>query len=112
MLMTVQEIEDHVTKIILSGKLDINGSLEIDKDFMDTIKSKKYVIVDMAEVSFIMSLGMRTLVSGAKEVAKNSGKLVICNPQSNVEDALRESSIDTLLPIVDSNTDLKKLFGL
>ena len=111
MLMNVQETEDKITKIILSGRLDINGSLEIDKDFMDVIKVKKDVVVDMSEVTFIMSLGMRTLVSGAKEAAKNGGKLVIYNPQANVEDALIESSLDTILPIINSNTDLKKLFG-
>jgi anti-sigma B factor antagonist len=110
-LMKVQETEDQITKIILSGRLDINGSLEIDKDFMDAIKAKKDVVVDMSEVTFIMSLGMRTLVSGAKEVAKNGGKLVISSPQANVEDALRESSLDTILPIISSNTDLKKFFG-
>lgn len=54
----------------------------------------------MSEVSFLASLGIRTLITAAKTVSSNGGKLVLLSPQPNVEKVLRESRVDTVLPII------------
>jgi anti-sigma B factor antagonist len=53
----------------------------------------------MSRVSFIASMGMRTLVSGAKATRSKGGRMVLLFPAEIVEKALRTASIDTLIPI-------------
>jgi anti-anti-sigma factor len=62
-------------------------------------------------VSFIASLAIRTLITGAKATANNRGKMVLLSPQPNVEMVLRTSHVDTVMPIVSDMTSIEKIFG-
>jgi anti-anti-sigma factor len=50
-------------------------------------------------VSFLASIGLRTLVMGAKAIANKGGRMVLVGPQEGVEKVLKSSSIDTIIPI-------------
>ena len=80
MELTTAEIGNEITKISLSGRLDIDGALKIDGPFMDIVKEKKFVAVDLSDVGFLASLGMRTLVSGAKASWEHGGRMVLLKP--------------------------------
>src|SRR5215467_14579825 len=112
MNLYVAELDNGITKVSLSGRLDIDGALKIDKEFTAIAEKKKRVLVDLAGVTFIASLGIRTLITGAKAASNNGGKLVLLNPQPNVERLLRTSYIDTVLPIISDATDLEAVFGV
>jgi len=112
MNLVVSELANGVTKVSLEGRLDVDGALKIDSEFNKIAEENKNVLVDLANVTFIASLGIRTLITGAKATANNGGKLVLLNPQSNVEKVLRTSHIDTVLPIISDATDLEAVFGV
>jgi anti-sigma B factor antagonist len=112
MQLTTADIGNEITKITLSGRLDIDGALKIDDAFMDIVKQKKFLAVDLSDVSFLASLGMRTLVSGAKASWENGGRLVLLTPQENVEKALRAAAINTIIPIVRDMSQAEREFGL
>jgi anti-anti-sigma factor len=88
-----------VTKIILDGQLDIQGALAIDLRFNVLTGSHKAVVVDLSAVGFIASIGIRTLLTGAKTVQSKGGKLVLFNPTAAVEKVLKVTGVDTLMPI-------------
>jgi anti-anti-sigma factor len=92
--------------------LDVDGALKVDSEFTRIAEERKNLLVDVSNVPFIASLGIRTLITGAKVTANNGGKLVLLNPQSNVEKVLRTSHIDTVLPIISDATDLEAVFGV
>lgn len=112
MKVETAELDNGVLKILLSGRLDVDGALAIDEDFRNAVAGKKHVVVDLADVDYLASLGIRTLVVGAKMAANVGGKLVVLAPQRNVEKVLRESNIDTLIPIVRDTADVDLVFGL
>lgn len=112
MKVETAELDNGVLKILLSGRLDVDGALAIDEDFRNAVTGKKHVVVDLADVDYLASLGIRTLVVGAKMAANVGGKLVVLAPQRNVEKVLRESNIDTLIPIVRDTADVDLVFGL
>src|SRR6516225_808214 len=88
MKLDVSVMENGITKVSLSGRLDIEGALKIDSEFNKIAEEKKNVLVDLSEVTFIASLGIRTLITGAKATAKGRGKMVLLSPQPNVEKVL------------------------
>jgi anti-anti-sigma factor len=80
MQLHVASIENGVTKVSLSGRLDVEGALKIDNEFTEIATQNKNVLVDLSDVPFIASLGIRTLVVGAKAAANNGGKMVSFEP--------------------------------
>lgn len=100
MRFEVVEDANDVTRIILTGRMDVAGSLAVDDQFRTVSETKRKIIVDLSGVEFLASLGMRTLVTGAKAVMREHGKMVIMNPQRDVEQALKTAYIDSLIPVV------------
>ncbi|HAJ71492.1 MAG TPA: anti-sigma factor antagonist [Methylophilaceae bacterium] len=97
-----ENLENGVIRIVLTGRLDMQGAQEIDMKFTALAATKAApVIVDMSGVSFMASLGLRTLLSSAKAVAKRGGKMVIYSPQPNVIEVLKVSGVSNLIPIKD-----------
>jgi anti-anti-sigma factor len=111
MNLNVTELENGITKVTLSGRLDIEGALKIDNEFNQVAEENRNVLVDLSDVTFIASLGIRTLITGAKATANNGGKLVLLSPQPNVEKVLRTSRVDTVIPIIDDSTAVGTVFG-
>jgi len=111
MQLHVASIENGVTKVSLSGRLDVEGALKIDNEFTEITTQNKNVLVDLSDVPFIASLGIRTLVVGAKAAANNGGKMVLLNPQPNVEQVLRTTHVDTVMPIIHEAGEIAKVFG-
>ncbi|MCF7987708.1 MAG: STAS domain-containing protein [Methylovulum sp.] len=97
------ETLDHcITKVNLSGRMDILGAQAIDMKFTALTSTKKAsILVDMSEVSFLASLGMRTLLSSAKALSNRGGCLVLYKPQANVLDVLDTSGVSKLIPVFD-----------
>jgi anti-sigma B factor antagonist len=111
MKMDVADLQTGITKVSLSGRLDVEGALKIDSEFNSVVESKQNVVVDLSEVTFLASLGMRTLIVGAKATSNNGGKMVLLNPQPNVEKVLRSARVDTVLPIIHDEGAVTTVFG-
>ncbi len=99
MKLSTETLPGDVTKVILEGLLDIAGSQEIDLRFSVVAGANKAVVVDLSAVTFVASIGIRTLLTGAKAVHSRGGKLVLLNPSSAVEKVLKVTGVDTLMPI-------------
>lgn len=67
MELKVIKADGDYTHVALCGRLDIDGVTSVEMNFTNVVSAKgKPAIVDMTEVSFIASLGMRMLLSAAK----------------------------------------------
>jgi len=48
MNLDVTELENGITKVTLSGRLDIEGALKVDGEFNRVAEEKKNVLVDLS----------------------------------------------------------------
>ena len=99
MKINVVETPNGITHVILEGRLDIAGAQVIDTPFSVLGGSRRKVIVDLAKVDFLASLGLRTFMFSAKAVTMKGGKFVFCAPDENVEKVLRMSGVADVIPI-------------
>lgn len=97
--LKVSDSGNGITLVELSGRLDVAGALAADPAFAKIATDSTNVIVDLSQVDFLASLGIRTLVTACKALRAKNGGMVILSPQSNVEQVLRSSGIDTIIPI-------------
>jgi anti-anti-sigma factor len=99
MKMQVEPVASGVVKVILEGRLDITGAGVIDLQFNAIAGSHRGVVVDLASVSFLASIGIRTLLLGAKAVQRRGGAFVLLNPAVEVERVLEVTGVTDLMPI-------------
>ena len=100
MRMQLEEVAPGVTKANLVGRLDIGGSQDIDLQFTALTASCRALIVDLSEVSFIASMGLRTLIVGARTMNRKGGHMVLFRPVIGVEAVLVSSGTDNVVPIL------------
>ncbi len=100
-----------VTRLKLAGKLDINGAAMVEIPLGLAANNSRGVIVDMSEVSFVASLGVRHLVMAAKTLDRKGGKLVLFALSEPVEVILTTMGIAELIPMAPSETEALGLAG-
>jgi len=94
------ELDNGIILIKLIGRLDIIGTGEIETKFAGYSAGEKVrVIVDLSEVDFLVSIGIRLLTMTAKSIASRGGKMVILNPVPEVQDVLEITGIPAIIPI-------------
>jgi anti-sigma B factor antagonist len=92
--------------IFLKGRLDIAGTQSADLKFTTLTSTRRQpVMVDLSDVDFISSIGIRLLVMNAKSLGSSSAKMVLIKPQQVVMDVLRMAGIDQVIPITASASD-------
>ncbi|MFH1060782.1 MAG: STAS domain-containing protein [Pseudomonadota bacterium] len=102
MILKAEDLDNGVRKITLDGRLDLSGVGSVELPLTSHASAKKAaIIVDMAKVTFIASLGMRLLMQCAKAQKNRGGKMVIYSLTPMVYKALSSAGIDTLVPIYD-----------
>ena len=100
MELRLTELENNIRLIQLEGALDMNGAYSIEVQFVRACEGDRiHVIVDLAKVSYISSVGIPMMVNTAKSVTAHGGKMVLLNPQSAVADVLELTGISEVIPI-------------
>ena len=98
--MTVQKVEDGFTMINLDGRMDLAGTTAIDQQFaFETSTQPLRLAVDLSNVSFVASIGLRTLLTAARAQAGRGGKMVLVGPNPDVRNILETAGIDSIVPI-------------
>lgn len=98
-------------RIALTGKLDIQGAEAIAMPLATLSGAKQNIVLDMAGVSFIASIGIRHLVAASKALGRRGGRLVLLAPSAPVLEVLTTSGISDLIPIASSEDEARKLIG-
>jgi stage II sporulation protein AA (anti-sigma F factor antagonist) len=99
MPIAIEDIDGGVTRVVLSGRIDIAGARDIEMPMSVVGGSRRAVVIDLAGVDFMASLGLRSLVLSAKSILSKRGRVVLLAPQPAVEEVIRTSGIDELIPI-------------
>lgn len=113
MELEIKNQSDHITHLALRGRLDSAGVGQVDLGFTaHTVPRAKPLLLDMSEVTYLASLGLRMLLTVAKALSSRGAKMVLLNPQPAVRDILNLSGFDQLIPVYkDEGTALAFLAG-
>jgi anti-sigma B factor antagonist len=100
MTLTSTDLPDGIRKIDLIGRLDLEGANAIDLKFtVLTSTDQTLSVVDLSGVDFLASIGISTLVRGAKAAKLRRGNLVLLSPRPNVAAVLASTRIDLMIPV-------------
>ncbi len=99
MQLSTEEMDGGVTRVELDGRMDIAGAAAVDMKMNLIAGSAKKLLIDLQKVTFLGSMGLRSIVLPARAVLGKGGKVVLFAPTEMVESVLKASSIDTLIPV-------------
>ena len=99
MEMQIEKPEGEMARVKLVGRMDYAGATEIDAKFMELVEQEKFLLVDISKVNFLASMGIRTLIMGAKALKERGGKMILLSPEMMVAKVLKTSGTDILIPV-------------
>jgi anti-anti-sigma factor len=101
MAIQFEDINNNLRHITISGRLDILGTDEISTKFaaLSCIDNKK-VIVDLSAVSFLASIGIRSIITNAKTLKQRGGRMVLfVGDNAAVSNTLTMTGVEALIPM-------------
>ncbi|MCJ7513544.1 MAG: STAS domain-containing protein [Anaerolineales bacterium] len=101
--MEIQSQEyKRVAVVTISGRIDSATSAEFEAALQDAIaKGKRNLILDMSQVEFLSSSGLRVLVTTLKTLRKTGGDICIAQPSQRARDAIDIAGLDVLFKSFD-----------
>jgi anti-sigma B factor antagonist len=105
MEMRVSEIEG-VKKVSLLGRLDSAGVDVVETQFSATIvPAGVSTIVDLSELTFMASLGVRMLISTTRALSWRGAKLVMYGAKPAVAEIIEIMGFSDIVPLVGGEAE-------
>jgi len=98
MNITTESMDGDITRIVLDGRLDVEGAAAIDMRMNVLAGSARHLLIDLRHVTFIGSMGLRSIVIPSQNVRRRGGKVALYGPVPMVEEVLKTSRIDEVIP--------------
>lgn len=108
MLLKTENLPGGITLVRLIGRMDISGAAEVDLQMSSIAGAHRAVVIDLSEVSFLASMGMRTLMLTAKTITRKGGRVACFGANGNISRVLATSGVTSVLPLV---ADMKTATG-
>ena len=99
------------TILMPSGRLDTAAAAAFEREVQTAAGTGNGpVLINLTNLVYISSMGLRVILSAAKRIAAQGGQLVLCAPQKQVAEVFEISGFNTIVPIYpDQETALAAL---
>lgn len=88
--------------ILVRGELDLASCPDLELAIGDAEQTEaRRIILDLEELTFIDSSGLRTLLTASRRSAANGSRLQMTRGKGDVADMFRLTALDKGLPLID-----------
>lgn len=100
--MEIKKVSDgSALTVYIGGRIDAVTALELDKNLQATLANVIDLIVDLADVEYVSSAGLRILLKTQKRMDRQ-GSMKIRNVRENVREVLDMTGFSDFLTIEDN----------
>ena len=104
-LMNITQVsEKGVMVLALSGRMDETATGDFDNAAKSALEENTSILVDLKDLVYISSAGLRSLLSFAKMIKGKSGRLGFCSLQPMVAEVFHISGFDRMLSVYEDKT--------
>jgi anti-anti-sigma factor len=104
-----EDIGEKLRRIAITGRLDVAGTDTVATQLAALAAARNSVVVDLTSVQFLASIGIRALISTAKQVQQRGGKMVlVVAGGSSVVMSLEATGVNELIPVFRSAADAER----
>jgi anti-sigma B factor antagonist len=103
---------NNIIVINLTGRLDVQISLNIEKEIYKLIQSEPgyHLLLNLEEVKYMSSSGIRIFVSTMRILKENEKKLKLCNLSDSVKKIFEVVELLDMFDVYDSEEEAVKNF--
>lgn len=99
-----------IRKVVLAGRLDTAGVDVVETKFGAAIvPAGKNTVVDLSEVTFLASMGVRMLIATTRALSRKGGKLVMYGAGPNVMHVIETTALWDIIPVATTETEALSL---
>jgi len=94
------------------GRIDGTTTARLEQAITTLVSAgNARLVLDLQQVDYISSAGLRTILMAAKRAKTAAGGLVMFGLQPSVEEVMTTSGFATIVAIVDSEADARRELG-
>ena len=109
----VNTVHDDIMQISLEGHPDAVTSVEADSEITRIIEAGQIkLLIDLSELTYISSAGLRVLLVAAKQLQQKAGKIVLCSMTPGVKEVFEISGFSSIFKIFPSVDDAMEFMRL
>lgn len=91
--------EDNILIVTVSGRLDTNTTGQFDQALSGLMADGKNLVIDLAELEYISSAGLRSILIAAKKIKENKGKMALSSLTQMVKEVFDMSGFSKIVSI-------------
>ena len=89
-----------VAVMSVSGRVDSSTAPELESQLTQVVDGgQHHIVLDLKDVEYMSSAGLRAMVSTLKKVKRVNGDLRLANPSARVEEVLRLAGLTSIFSI-------------
>ncbi len=102
--MEIQTRKEKAAVVVsVKGRMDAVTAPEFDKKMIDLIsKGEKTFVVNLVELDYISSAGLRSILALAKKLKEQAGKILLAGVRGSVEEVFKISGFSSMFKMFDS----------
>jgi anti-anti-sigma factor len=95
--------EDHLMVVAVKGRMDAVTAPKFEENLQECIaKGEKSFLMDLSELQYISSAGLRSLLVLAKKLKPQGGEILFTGLQGPVDEVFKISGFYSIFKIFDS----------
>jgi anti-anti-sigma factor len=95
-----------IRRVALAGRLDSAGVDLIETRFgASIVPAGKHTVVDLSEVTFLASMGIRMLISTNRSLSRKGGKIALYGASPAVREVIDTVALTDIIPLASSEAE-------
>jgi anti-anti-sigma factor len=95
--------EETATVVKVAGRMDAESAPQFEQACEECIRDgAKNLAVDVAELKYVSSMGLRSFLMIAKALQSRGGKMMLCGLRGVVKEVFDMTHLTALFPVFDS----------
>lgn len=103
MAIVSKDISPALRLITVSERLDLQGTEKIEPSFLSLTRTgQQNIVVDISEVTFLSSVGIRMLIASGKALLETGGRMaLVVGHNATAVKTLKMTCVDSILPMFE-----------
>ena len=108
--ISTQEVK-RVSVMTVKGRVDSATAPDLENALKQLVETEKtQIVLDLKDVEYMSSAGLRAMVSTLKAVKRINGDLRLCSPSPRVAEVLRLAGLTSIFNIYPNQSDAVRSF--
>ena len=109
--MDIKPLGEGLVRVTLAGRLDTQGVDRLETRFLAALVAGANAVVDLSQVDFVSSMGIRMLVSAARKLRAGKSMLALYGAREQASQVFEAVALQKIIPICTTEAEALALVG-